>query len=92
MLNQGVFMLQNSSLYGGLKEGLATHVATSKMGQKPVARKVAVAPKAVASKAAVSKDADSKAVASKAAAPKAAVSKPTTSKRQPFSTMSPADY
>jgi hypothetical protein len=97
MLNQGVYMLQHSSLYGGLREGLEGF----KEGAEPAAKvpdtKAADAAKAAAAKAATAKAA-AKAAADKAAAAKAAKPAPApaapakTAPKAAFQTMSPATY
>jgi hypothetical protein len=79
MLNQGVFMLRDSSLYSGLREGLEG------MDDKPAA-----AAKPAAAKPAAAKPADNK--AADKPAPKPAATKPADNKT-PFSNrLSPASF
>jgi hypothetical protein len=77
MLNQGVFMLQQSSLYGGLREGLENMEEENKEEEKKESFESfesmveGAAPKAPAPKAAAPKAPAPKAPAPKAPAPKA---------------------
>jgi len=100
MLNQGVFMLQQSSLYGGLREGLEGFKEGATDGPDTKAADAAkAAAKAAADKAAkAAADKAAKAAADKAAAAKAAAAaKPAaaakTSEKKGFQNMlSPATY
>ena len=84
MLNQGVFMLQHSSLYGGLREGLEGFKEGATDGPAPAKTEVKKeAPKKVEPK----KEAPKKVEAPKPAAP----AKPATTKAA-FNTMNPATY
>ena len=90
MLNQGVFMLQHSSLYGGLREGFDEGAdPAAKVPTKPAAKDA----KAPAANAPAAKDA--KAPAAKGAAPapaKPAAPKAAAKAAGAFHTMSPATY
>lgn len=108
MLNQGVYVLQQSSLYGGLREGLENKEDEEnkeglenmddemKEGAAPNKAPKAPAPKAPAPKAPAPKAPAPKAPAPKAPAPKAPAAKPAApkpaAKKAGFQTMSPAPY
>lgn len=100
MLNQGVYVLQHSSLYGGLREGLENKEDEEKKEglenmddekKEGAAPNKAPAPKAPAPKAPAPKAPAPKAPAPKAPAPKASAPK-AAAKKAGFQTMSPAPY
>jgi len=86
MLNQGVFMLQHSSLYGGLREGFSEGLEGFSEGLEGFTEGADAAAKVPVPKAPVPKAPEKKVPAPKAAPAKAAA------KAGAFHTMSPATY